>query len=71
MPVPKVVKAEVLYDMGVGTFTYENGTIGGKPFPSEEQAWAFSKGLEIMQKFMLLSHEQQLKVLRSFDYDIE
>jgi hypothetical protein len=61
----KIKTCSVDYGGRVGTFELlANGRVRGKPFPSEGQAWAFSRGVDVLGWFIALSYEQQLVFLK-------
>lgn len=68
MSQPIIIEAAIDYGKPIGTYTYKYHTtgasIGGKPFPSEGQAWAFQRGLQILTAFMSMRHEDQLSLIK-------
>lgn len=65
---PVILSAKV--DFGPhfgGTYELSEGGISGKPCPSEGEAWSFRRGVEVMNKFMFMSHTKQLELLKQLD----
>lgn len=66
MTYPRIETATVDFGVGKGG-DYQltkSGGVTGRPFPSEGEAWAFDKGLQVMNKFMFMSHQKQLDLLK-------
>lgn len=69
MSYPKFVEARVVMSQGGDYLLSPEGGIGGKPFPSESEAWAFGEAMKIANHFMFLPYGQQLKILRQFEFE--
>ncbi len=71
MKYPKIVEVKVIFkDPKLGDFTLKNGGVSGKPFPSEGEAWAFDKGVQVMNKFMFMPHDEQLALLKQLELNV-
>jgi hypothetical protein len=65
---PKILTAAVDFGKNGGTYVLnEHGGIQGKPFPSESEAWAFDKGVKLMNKFMFMPYAEKLALLAKYD----
>lgn len=66
---PKIINAHVVMTVG-GDYTYklddpanDHARVSGKPSPSEGEAWAFDKGVKVLNKFLFMPYAEQLALL--------
>lgn len=65
----RIKSAVVIFnDPRIGSYAlFEDGGISGVPFPSEGQAWAFGKGIALLEKFMSMGYQNQLDLLKQLN----